>query len=341
MIHGKKRRLIIIIILVAIIVYGLFLVRSVITTFLLSALVAYLLNPIVCYLEKNQIKRTVAIVLIYFTAVSAMFSLAIIGFPILVNELNDFADTIPIYTEQLRQFVQQLQQNYQRIDLPENIKQVIDETIWQIEARISELLLKVAQGIINLFSRAIYFVIIPVLSFYILKDWHDLEKRSLRMLPIPYRTHVANLSNEINLVLKKFIRGHLIVATIVGILTAISLSLLGVEFALILGIIAGVADLIPYFGPIIGIIPAVMIGLLESQALAIKIVITMVLIQQLESNLISPKILGDSVGLHPISIIFVLLAGGHLFGLIGMLLAVPVTVVCRTLFIYFYEHLID
>jgi len=139
----------------------------------------------------------------------------------------------------------------------------------------------------------------------------------------------------------KFIRGHLLVASMVGVLTSLGLALVGVKFYLLLGIIAGIADLIPYFGPIIGAIPAVGLALLNSSQQALYVLLVMVVVQQVENNLLSPKILGDSVGLHPVVVIFVLLAGGHLFGILGMLLAVPLTAILRILVNYLYTLLVS
>jgi sporulation integral membrane protein YtvI len=334
-------RLIVFLVLVAFTFYFLYLVRSVLPTFILAAVLAYLVNPLVNFLEKNNINRIFAIGLIYFSFISLAFTLVVWGFPVIIRELNEFTDAIPVYTSQIRAFIEGFQANYQRIDLPESIRQVIDETINEIEILIMALIRQFADGIISLFSQLLYFVIAPILAFYILKDWELLEKRFFRLIPISWRDHTAQLLGEINVTLKKFIRGHLIVATIVGVITALSLMLLGVEFALTLGLIAGIADLIPYFGPILGAIPAILVGLLESTSLAIKIVLVMLVIQQVESNVIAPKILGDSLGLHPLTIIFVLLAGGHLFGLIGLLLAVPVTAICRTVVVYIFESLAD
>lgn len=339
--NATRWRLILLVMLVAFTFYFLYLVRTILPTFILAALLAYILNPIVNWLEKNHIKRTVAILLIYFT-VSSMFLLSIVwGFPVIVRELQDFIEAIPTFTEQIRMFVGGVQDRYERIDLPESIRQVVDETIGEVERLIVSIFRQFADGIISLFSQIFYFVIAPVLAFYLLKDWESLEKRFFRLLPLGWREDVAKVGTEINTVMKKFIRGHLLVAIFVGALTAIGLTILGVEFALTLGIIAGVTDLIPYFGPIMGALPAVLVGLLESSSLAIKILILMVVIQQLESNVISPKILGDSVGLHPFTIIFVVLTGGHLFGIIGILLAVPFIAICRTIVIYAYEKLVD
>jgi predicted PurR-regulated permease PerM len=136
--------------------------------------------------------------------------------------------------------------------------------------------------------------------------------------------------------LGSFIRGYFLVAAIVGGLTAIAMALLGLEFALMLGIFAGLAELIPYFGPVIGAVPAIGLAVLQSKWLAAKVALAFFVIHQLEGNIISPKILGDKVGLHPLMVIFSLMAGGELYGLAGMLLAVPVAAVLRVVVVFVY-----
>jgi predicted PurR-regulated permease PerM len=167
-----------------------------------------------------------------------------------------------------------------------------------------------------------------------LKDSNHISTRLLNFLPVSIREEFINLWGKIDNVLTNFIRGHLLVAGIVGLLTTIGLLIIKMKFALILGIIAGLADLIPYFGPILGAVPAVVLALLDSNVQVFYVILVMIIVQQLESNLLSPKILGDSVGLHPLAVIFVLLTGGHFFGVVGMIIAVPFAAVIKIVINY-------
>jgi predicted PurR-regulated permease PerM len=136
---------------------------------------------------------------------------------------------------------------------------------------------------------------------------------------------------DIDQVIGEFIRGQLIVCTVIAVLTSIALYLMGVQFAIILGMIAGIVDVIPYFGPFIGMLPCIAVALLQSPKLALYTALAFIAIQQVESNIISPKIVGDRVGLHPVVIIFALLAGERLLGFIGLVLAVPAAAIIKVI----------
>ena len=189
----------------------------------------------------------------------------------------------------------------------------------------------------GLFSGLFIYLLTPILAYYLLRDKAIICEKINGIFPCAYKQRIAYLCREIDRVLTKFIRGHLLLALIVGILMAIGLSIINVKFAILLGIFAGVLDLVPYFGPILGAIPAVAIALLDSKSKAIYVIIITVLIQQLESNYLSPKILGESVGLHPLAIIFVVLAGGHLFGFLGLVLAVPAAAIGKIIINYYLD----
>ncbi|GAW92669.1 AI-2E family transporter [Calderihabitans maritimus] len=323
------------------ILYFLYLVRSILPPFIVAVIFAYLLHPLVEIWERYRIPRTWAIILTYLKVIAVILILSFYFFPKIVKELNTFADAVPVYTKQVQDYLGNLYRGYHRIIIPESIRQVIDETVRGIERQMIAGVRQVARSIVGIFAHAVSIILAPVLSFYLLKDLDTISKRFIALLPVQWRSDILYLLTEIDAVLTKFIRGHLLVATIVGALTALGLAILKMEFALLLGIVAGIADLIPYFGPVIGAVPAVALALLKSKVLALYVVVVMVVVQQLESNVISPKILGASVGLHPLVVIFVLLAGGHLYGVWGMLAAVPVAAVVRIVANHFFSRLIN
>ncbi|WP_366922562.1 AI-2E family transporter [Metallumcola ferriviriculae] len=336
----SKRLLFIVAILIVVSVAGymLYLIRAILPPFIIALVIAYLLNPVVKKLGDLKVPRVLAIILVYSAVITVVVILALYGVPKVVRELNRFADAIPYYTQQVQEYLRSVRGDYSRSNIPESIKQVTDETLADAEDMLIAAVQSVADSIIGLFSQVLSVIIAPVLAFYMLKDWETLGRYTFSLLPTGWREEAAFLFHEIDVVLTKFIRGHLLVAFTVGTLTALGLASIRMKFALLLGIVAGIADIIPYFGPIIGAVPAVALALLQSKYQAFYAVGVMVIVQQLESNIISPKILGDSLGLHPLVIIFVLLAGGELFGIVGMLLAVPVTAVSRILLSYFFNR---
>lgn len=141
--------------------------------------------------------------------------------------------------------------------------------------------------------------------------------------------------------LGSFIRGQLLISAIVGVLIAVGLSIIGVDFALIIGLIAGIFNIVPYFGPVIGAIPAVISALLKSPLSAVYVVILFIVVNQVESSIISPNILGEHVGLHPVTVIFCIISGGYLFGILGVILAVPVTSIIKVTLRYIHNKLLQ
>jgi predicted PurR-regulated permease PerM len=141
--------------------------------------------------------------------------------------------------------------------------------------------------------------------------------------------------------LGSFIRGQLLISAIVRILIAVGLSIMGVDFALIIGLIAGIFNIVPYFGPIIGAVPAVVFALLKSPLTAVYVVLLFAVVNQVESSIISPNILGEHVGLHPVTVIFSIISGGYLFGILGVILAVPVTSIVKVTLRYVHNKLLQ
>lgn len=319
--------------------FFLWIVRTILTPFLFAFLLAYIIDPIIDKLEQYKFPRSLSILLIYLTIIGLILGMAFYGVPRILNELNRLNDMLPIYGNQLLKFVRELQTNYSKAGLPESVRTITDESIAKGEVFLTDLVRAIAEGAIGFFSQLLNIILAPILAFYMLKDFNRIGGWIDIILPSSYRGDIIALSKEINFVLRKFIRGNLIVAALVGGLTFIGMTFLRMEFALLIGLIAGITNIIPYFGPFIGVIPAVAIALTKSKWLALYVVGVMTVIQQVESNIISPKILGASVGLHPLMIVFALLAGGHLFGLMGMLLAVPSIAVLKILLGYCLEKL--
>lgn len=316
-------------------------IKGIIIPFLLAALIAYILLPPVQFLVKQKVPMTYAIILVYLTCTGLVMILVLYIFPGIFSELNRFAADIPEYAQSIQESLREWQKTYSRFNIPESIREIIDENILSVEEKIIEMVRNWAALIIGLFSYTFSLIILPILTYYFLKDHELITKKIVSFLPPKYREELLNLWAMINVVLRRFIYGHLTVALIVGVLTGIGLNLIGVKYAVTLGFIAGLADIVPYFGPIIGAVPAICLALLQSKKTALYAALVMFIVQQLESSIISPKIISGSVGLHPLVIIFVLLLGGYLFGVFGMLAAVPFTAVLRILINYLYQKAVE
>lgn len=305
--------------------------------FFLAIIIAYILNPLVEFLENRRIPRHLGILAIYAVFFSGAFIFAITTIPTLILELQKLAERIPDYTRQFQAFIVHLQSDYQRINIPENLRVVLDQNIVELQEGTQAVLERVSQIVLNMFSHLFTIVLIPLLVYYILRDMDSLKRSFVLLFPKSYRTWVSTMGSEMDRTLGAYFRGMLLICFLVGFLTYIGLLLIGVDFALLLGIIAGITNIIPYFGPLIGAVPAVLIALLTSPALVFKVILVIVIVQQLESQVIAPQIMGRSLGLHPLLVIFVLILGGKFFGLVGLIFAVPFTALVRI----FFRHALD
>ncbi|NLZ92548.1 MAG: AI-2E family transporter [Firmicutes bacterium] len=307
------------------------LLLTIIMPFFLATIVAYILNPLVEFLECRRIPRSLGILLIYAILFIAGFIFSVTAIPTLITELQKLGEMIPQYTERFQSILLHLHSDYQRINLPESLRLALDQNILNLQETIQGVLERATGIVLGLFSNMFTVFIIPLVVYYVLRDMDNLKRSTVLLCPKKYRNWVIRIGSEMDSTLGAYFRGMLIICCLVGLLTYLGLLLIGLDFALILGIIAGLTNIIPYFGPIIGAIPAVLLGLLSSPALALKIVIVYIIVQQLENQLIAPQILGRSLGLHPLVVIFVLLLGGKYFGLGGLIFAVPFTAIARIL----------
>lgn len=321
------------------ILYFLYLIRELFLPFILAIVLVYLLNPLVDRMEKRGSPRVTAILILYLGVIIVVLSMLMYGVPRMVKQLEELVESIPAYTDQVEGIVRDIQQRFADSAMPPGIQQILDERISWAESKLLQIVRLVIDFLMGILGNLFNIVLAPVLAFYIMKDLHLLKKWFFSLPPQEWAEDIVRLCKEINHVFTSFIRGHLTVVVIVGVLTSLAFLLIGLEFATMLGIIAGLTELIPYFGPFIGAIPAVAIALLQSKWLGIKVILAVFIIQQLEGNVISPKILGNSVGLHPLAIIAALLAGGHLFGIAGMLLAVPLAAIARIIVRFTWEKL--
>lgn len=333
-------RIVSIIIILLICCYFLWLVRNGLYPFIIALFLAYLLNPAVEYVERKGLIRVWAITLVYAFLFGALLLFGITLVPLLIKELEHFAGEIPQMTNTGQQFIENFQSQYQNSVLPFSLRIAFDKALLSLEGEVQTFIAAIVGGIINSVSYFIGIVISPVLAFYLLHDWNEIKAKLLLFLPGKFRYEIITVIRDIDKVLNGIIRGQLLIAMVVGILVSTGLYLLKVKFALLIGISAGILDIIPYFGAVIGATPAVTLALLESPVLAIKVIALFLVIHQLEGTVIGPKILGESVGLHPLSVIFFVFVGGELAGLAGMLLGVPFAAIVKVIIRHLYKFLV-
>jgi len=252
--------------------------------------------------------------------------------PLFVSETKQLIQNIPDYIILIQKWFFEIDSkllNKLNID----IKEILNANSINIEG-ISKQTLSIFLNIVkSISSNILYYLLIPIISFYILRDWKRLVMWIKWLLPEKYRKEGLYIFVDINRVLHQYIRGQLLDAFIVGLLSFVGFSLLSVRYAALLGVITGIGNLIPYFGPIFSSIPAVIIALSDSYIKAILVVIFLVLLQQVDSFIISPRVIGSKVGLHPLTIIIVIILANKIFGFIAMFFAIPIAAVIKIIFI--------
>ncbi len=329
----------IVLFLLSAVVYAVYINRdrleNVIIPFIIGALVAYLLNPLVGILQRRGIPRWLAIVIIYLmfillTAVCLTFFI-----PVVYSNISELISNIPQYSQQYEAMFNSFQNSISYSTLPVQVKEIVISQIQGSLASIQQLFLsflRTSLGAINsVFSLLLNIILGMIIGFYILKDLDYFKTKAEILVPRRWRGTAVSTAGEINVLVSSFIQGQLTIAAVIGILEVIGLSIVGVKYAFILGLIGGIANIIPYFGPFIGAVPAVAIAFLDSPLKALLAVIVFVVVQQIDNAVITPRIMSEKVGMHPLLIIFVVLLGGSLFGILGLVLAVPVTAVVKVI----------
>ena len=347
----EKKQVIYVVLIIIVILFFLLmfnirgLLVSILAPFILAIALAYTLNPLIKQLCNKGIPRLWGVLMVYLTISVAIFIFSITLIPRMTAEVKNLIELLPKYGNETFEYFYDLYLRYNKNveSLPEEfvaVKDLLRINIDRFQDIVINLLSSITEALLSAFSKIIGIVLIPILAFYFLKDAEEFKKSLVLFIPSSCRREIMEIARDMDHVLGGFIRGQLIVAAFVGLLTTIALLILDVNFAVLVGIIAGVANIIPYFGPIIGIVPGVLFAIMDSPIKALWVIVIFTIIQQIESAILSPKIVGESVGIHPLIVILALLIGGKFFGLLGLLIAVPVAGILKVLGNHFIKHVV-
>ncbi|MCK2112293.1 AI-2E family transporter [Pseudomonas juntendi] len=323
------------ILLVVVLLYSL---HNILTPFLIGILLAYLADPLVDWLERRGLSRTWGVVVVFALFTLLFMALLLVLVPMLAKQLVRLYELAPQMLDWLQHvalpWVQQrlgLADGFWKFD---KIKSAISEHMGQTTDIVGVVLSQATTSSLALIAWLANMVMIPVVGFYLLRDW-DLMMAKLRsLLPRQHEPQIVGLAGECHEVLGAFVRGQLLVMVALGIIYSVGLMLVGLELGLLIGMLAGLAAIVPYMGFIIGIGAALVAGLFQFGGdlyPMLGIVAVFVIGQALEGMVLTPLLVGDRIGLHPVAVIFAILAGGELFGFTGVLLALPVAAVIMVL----------
>lgn len=336
--NRSKLFLILGILLAAIIGYFLW---PIIAPFFFAILLAYILRPLANLLLKKKVPALASILIIYVSIFGFLAVLIYFCLPGLAEQSQLLLQYIPKLIDRFTDKWLELLTTIKRVSLPESIFTAINNAADTIEIKIAQKFELLALQIPQIIKIGLYILLAPILSYYFLRDKSLIKKKLISYISPRNRPEILRLAGDVDNLLRQFICGYLLVSIIIAVITGIFLSIIGVDYAFVLGIIMGIADLIPYFGPIVGSIPPILIAFAESNSLAIITIIGLFLIQQLEGFVITPIIIGDRIGMHPLTTIFVVMAGGYLFGILGAILAVPAAASVFLIWKYAYSHIVS
>ncbi len=299
-----------------------------------SILLTLLVSPLINFLEAKGMKRLTAILGLYIFLVLIVAGVAIFLAPPMVEEIKGVAENLPTYEDKLKDGLNNIQQNLQKqfpdVNVPDFFKLLKEKGGGGMSFN------AVMAYLSNFFSILSLAVIVPIVTFFLLSDGHLIRKAILSMVPNTYFEMSVLLFHRITEALKLFLRGQIIDAAAVGILTSVGLAIIGLPYFLLVGIIAGLGNLIPYLGPIIGFIPAFMIVAMSPEGLTfwglLSVIIVFVLVQFIEGTFVYPIAVGQSVDLHPLVVIIGVTVGGQLGGILGMLVAIPIISIVKVSF---------
>jgi predicted PurR-regulated permease PerM len=331
-------------ILVALVGGVLYLIGPALAPFIIAGLFAYLFNPVVEKLERRGVGRSLGVSLVFLVLTLVLVGIVLVLIPFMDKQVTRFIDQLPGWTDWARDVATPWIEQHFGISLGMVDSQGVVEMLkghWKEAGGFATTVLaKVSKSGFAIIAWALNLVIIPVAAFYLLRDWNIVVERIHALVPRSIEPVVTRLTRESDETLGGFLRGQLSVMIILGTLYGIGLWSVGISVGPLIGMIAGVISFVPYLGAIVGAGMGVIAAVAQYQDVyhVVLVLIVFVVGQLLEGYVLVPKLVGDKIGLHPVAVMFAILAGGELFGFVGVLLALPIAAVVMVLLRYAYER---
>ncbi|MCW4151156.1 AI-2E family transporter [Halomonas sp. 18H] len=318
-------------------------IEPVLMPFFVSMILAYLGDPIADRLEAKGLSRRLAVSVVFLLLTLIISLSLILVIPVLGRQLGQLIESLPAILGWVQSTVVPHVRSFTGMDLSTDFDQMRQTLVdnWKETGTVAATLLaQVSKSGLALVAMIGNLALIPVVTFYLLLDWDDLVAKVRGVLPRRWEPTIAGLAGECDEVLSAFLRGQLIVMLCLGVIYAIGLTLIGVKFGLLIGLLSGLASIVPYLGVIVGILAAGLVAFFQSGEwwMLAGVAAVFGFGQFVESIVLQPKLLGDKIGLHPVAVIFSVLAGGQLFGFTGVLLALPVAAMVMVVLRYLHDR---
>ena len=323
----------------------IWLLAPVLTPFMISALLAYMADPLVTWLERRRLRRDLAVSLVFLVVTLLLLLALLLLVPLLIRETADLFDRLPAYFEQLQTRFLPLLEEHLGLSLDPStfdasrLRELLEENFAHIAAasRTTWSYLTESGGRFVIWVTGL--LLVPLVTFYLMRDWHRFLETLRDLLPRNIEPVAVQLAGDCDEALGGFLRGQLLVMFSLGAIYAIGLWLVGLNNGIAIGMIAGLVSFVPYLGAITGVLLAGVTAIIQNFEFWFLFWVAVVFTvgQLIESFLLTPNLVGDRIGLHPVLVVFTVLAGGQLFGFIGVLLALPVAAAGTVLVRYFYR----
>lgn len=305
-------------ILIILMLVFLYLIRDILLIVIISIIIAAAATGPVSWLQNKRVPRLLGVVFVYLLFLLLLASVIALVFPPLSEQVRQLSSSFPGFLDKINLNIREWRGGYQ-------IEGNLQSLLTQIGNKISESTASVFSTIVSLFGGIFSAAVILVVSFYLTVQEKGLKKFFISLTPSDHQQYISNLIERIEVKIGGWLRGQLLLMLIVGLLVYLGLVLLGVKYALTLALIAGILEIVPYLGPIIAAVPAIILAFLQAPVLGLLVFILYIVVQQLENYIILPQVMRKTVGLNPIIIIVAMLIGAKLAGILGIILSVPLT----------------
>jgi predicted PurR-regulated permease PerM len=310
--------------------------------FIIGFIIAFLLHNPVSAMERRGASRAMAVVVCFLIGIAVLVVAGIFLFPPLGRELEAFATQVPVYLEQAGKYLQEQQDRFSQFVVPgwlENALQSVVSSIGSYMSSLAEaagrIVLAAGSGVVVGFFDLFIGIVV---AFWLLKDMPTMQEELVRLAGPRFKDDAENVLTTVDHMVGGYLKGQTIASLATGAIVTVGLAIIGVPYALVLGLVTFVFNYIPYIGPFVAGVAAAVVGLFVSPLTALLAIVIVIAAQQLVDTLLTPRVMSAQVNLHPTLVIFALLVGGTLFGIVGMLLAIPFAATGKGLFVYYYER---
>lgn len=321
-------------IIILISLWFLFFIRSIIGIFFVSLIFTAALKPTVDWLEKKKIPRVLGITIVYLALAAVIILSFILIIPPITQQTRQLIENFPAYSKKITEGLGLIKEYSSNLGWLNHV----DNIIGTLRDNLAKFIGNIFGAISSIFGRVTSFLFILVITFYMTLENTAMDKIIHLVIPKKYKEKILQLLKELEIKIGLWVRGQITLMLIIGIMSSIALFVLGVNYALILGFIAGLTEIVPYLGPMLGAIPAVFIAFAQSPYKALAVIAVYFGIQELENNVLVPKVMEKAVGLNPLVSILALLIGAKIAGILGILLSIPIATLIIVIIKEFYPN---